>query len=159
MMTQTTKNTNLREINVHTEWKGAMQTEQQIRDFAFTIDEPTKLGGQNQAPTPLEYVLGSFNGCILVVIQLVAKEIEFAFSDIEIDSKGIVDRRGLFGEPDVPLYYTKVENNIKFITDESQDRIEQLKEIVKGRCPLFNLIKDAGVEIELNWRAVSENNL
>jgi uncharacterized OsmC-like protein len=143
--------TNLRKIEVETRWKKKVQTEHTVRGFQFLIDEPKKIGGDNEAPTPLEYVLGSFNGCLYVVIDLVAKELEFQYDNIEISSEALVDRRGLFGTADVSPYYQSVKNKIIFFTNETPERLEELKQIVKRRCPLYNLMKNAGVDIHLNW--------
>ncbi|GHI00065.1 OsmC family protein [Neobacillus kokaensis] len=141
----------LRKIEVNTEWKKNVQTEHFVRGFQFLVDEPKKIGGDNEAPTPLEYVLGSFNGCLLVVIDLAAKDLGFHYDDIDISSVAIVDRRGLAGTADVSPYYQSVENNIVFHTAESAARLEELKEIVLKRCPLYNLLKNAGINIQLNW--------
>ncbi|MFD1707965.1 OsmC family protein [Siminovitchia sediminis] len=145
------KTTHLRKIKVHTDWKGNLQTEHFVRGFQFIVDEPKKIGGDNEAPTPLEYVLGSFNGCLLVVIELVANECSFQYEDIEIFSTATVDRRGLMGTADVSPYYQTVENEIIFYSKESEERLEELMEIVTERCPVYNLLKNAGVEIQLNW--------
>lgn len=143
--------TDLRKIDVTTVWKKNVQTEQFVRGFQFLIDEPTKIGGDNEAPTPLEYVLGAFNGCIFVVIDLVAKEINFHFKNMDIKSLAVVDRRGLMGTADVSPYYQSVINEIVFETDETPEKLEELKQIVLKRCPLYNLLKNADVEIELVW--------
>ncbi|MCJ8007289.1 OsmC family protein [Lederbergia wuyishanensis] len=145
------ENIHIRSIEVNTEWKKKVQTEHFVRGFQFLIDEPHKLGGDNEAPTPLEYVLGSFNGCVLVVIDLAAKELGFQYDNIEITSNALIDRRGLAGTADVSPYYQSVENNIVFYTSESDERLQELKEIVIKRCPLYNLLKNAGVAIHLNW--------
>ncbi|MDC3423423.1 OsmC family protein [Aquibacillus sp. 3ASR75-11] len=150
-MSDITTNPYIRKIDVTSSWKGNFQTEHKVREFSFKVDEPEKIGGDNLAPTPLEYVLGSLNGCLLVVIKLVAEETGFHFQDIDIASKGWVDKRGLKGEPVSP-YYQRVDNTIMILSDESEDRFNQLKELVLKRCPLYNLIKDANVEIVLNWR-------
>lgn len=144
-------NRDLRKIETKSIRKGIFATEQHVRDFSFLIDEPEKLGGDNKAPTPLEYVLGSFNGCIQVVIELVARELNFQYDDIDISTVGWVDLRALSGA-DVSPYYQVVENTIIFYTKETTDRLTELKEVVLQRCPLYNLIKDAGVDFELDWR-------
>lgn len=145
------QNKELRKIEVQSLWKGKFQTENRVRDFSFLIDEPEKLGGDNQAPTPLEYVVGAFNGCILVVIEMVSKEIGFQYTDIKISSLAWVDRRGLSGTADVSPYYTHFTNSITFISSESAERLEELKRIVQKRCPMYNLIKDTGIPVELDW--------
>lgn len=142
---------NLREIEAVCERNGAFRNRNSVKEFTFPIDQSIKAGGTNEAPTPMDYVLGSFNGCVLIIIERVAKELDFSFRNLKAHSIGIVDRRGVLGAEGVSPHFQKVENTIWFETEESEERIEQLKEIVEKRCPVYNLFKDAGVEIELNW--------
>lgn len=144
-------NTNLRRIKASSKRIASFKNENTVRDFVFTIDEPVKLGGTNEAPTPMEYILGSFNGCVLIVIEMVAKEINFSFKNLTAESVGIIDRRGLKGIDNVNPQFQEVVNTIWFDTEENEDRLEELKEIVARRCPAYNLFKDSGMLISLNW--------
>jgi uncharacterized OsmC-like protein len=146
------KNTDLRKVEVQTSWKGKFQTENRVRNFSFLIDEPEKLGGDNEAPTPLEYVVGAFNGCILVVIEMVSKEIQFQYKDMTISSIAHIDRRGLAGTADVSPYYKDLTNTIVFQSVESQERLDELKKRVQKRCPMYNLLKDTGIPVVLDWK-------
>jgi len=49
------------------EWKRNYRTDRDVRDLRFIISEPEKIGGRNEGPTPMEYVLGALR---LVVPQL-----------------------------------------------------------------------------------------
>lgn len=148
-MTQT--NTELRKVRAGTVWLGGMKTGQHVRDFSFIVDEPEKLGGTDAGPTPLEYVMGAFNGCLLVVIEIVAQEQLFHYEDIVLSSYGTVDRRGLFGTADVSPHFQEVVNDIEFISSESSERLQQLQAEVTKRCPMYNLYVDAGIQVQLNW--------
>ncbi|MFA1820993.1 OsmC family protein [Virgibacillus oceani] len=141
-----------RTISAYSSRVGTFKNENRVRDFNFTIDEPEKLGGTNNAPTPMEYILGSFNGCILIVIEMVAKEIHFTFSNLSAETHGELDRRGLAGAADVSPHFHTVKNTVIFDTNESTEAIEQLKGIVKKRCPAYNLFHDTGIDIELDWK-------
>ena len=144
-------NKDLRKIKASSKRVGSFKNENTVRDFAFTIDEPVKLGGTNEAPTPMEYILGSFNGCVLIVIEMVAKEIDFTFEQLQAESIGLIDRRGLKGIDNINPQFQEVVNTIRFETEENEDRLEELKAIVRRRCPAYNLFKDSGMQISLNW--------
>lgn len=148
------KNKELRKIEVKSVWKGKFQTENHVRNFQFLIDEPEKLGGGNEAPTPLEYVVGSFNGCILVVIEMAARELQFNYEDIQLASEAWVDRRGLAGQPGISPHFQEFTNTIYFKTNETPEALDHLKRIVMQRCPMYNLIKDTGIPVTLNWSIV-----
>lgn len=141
----------LRKVEAVCERDGAFRNKNLVKEFTFPIDQSIKAGGTNEAPTPMDYVLGSFNGCVLIIIERVALELDFSFSNLKAHSVGNVDLRGVLGVDGVSPHFQKVSNTIWFETVESEERIEQLKEIVAKRCPVYNLFKDAGVVIELNW--------
>lgn len=144
-------NSNIREIKANCLRIDAMKSVNTVRNYSFTIDEPVKLGGSNEAPTPMEYILGSFNGCILIVVEMIAKEIGFTFHHLKAESTGTIDRRGMKGIDGISPHFQKVNNIIWFDTKESEQQIEKLKELVKKRCPAYNLFRDAGIDITLNW--------
>lgn len=149
-----TQNQEIRTVRASSQRLSRFRNENTIRSFSFLIDEPVKLGGTDTAPTPMEYVLGSFNGCILIVIEMIAAEMKLEIRDLHAESTGTVDRRGLFGTADVSPHFQEVHNSVLFYTDEPLEKIEELKERVKKRCPAYNLFNDAGISIELNWTII-----
>jgi len=146
------KKKHYRTVRAYSSRVGKFKNKNTVRDFNFTIDEPEKLGGTNDAPTPMEYILGSFNGCILIVIEMVATEVHFSFSNLSAETHGELDRRGLAGMADVSPHFHSVKNKVIIETNESTEAIEELKGIVKQRCPAYNLFHDTGIEIELDWK-------
>ena len=134
--------------------QGRYDNEIAVRDFGFAIAEPEKLGGTNAAPTPMEYVAGALNGCLSIVIEMVAREQNVALSGIEIDSEGLVDQRGLFGSADVSPHFQAVEIRVRLRTEETPDRLEALKATVLKRCPVYNLIRDSGATVRVDWTAL-----
>lgn len=36
-------------------------------------------------------------------------------------------------------------------TDESEERLREVVEETEARCPVFNLLKDADVRLEMHW--------
>lgn len=141
----------LREIESTSERIGKGKNINHIRDFSFVTDQSIRAGGTNEAPSPMEYILGSFNGCILVVIERIAKEMVFSFTHLNAKSIGTVDRRGTQGVEGISPHFKHVTNTIWFETSETEARIEALKAQVSKRCPALNLFSDAKIEITLNW--------
>ncbi|MDE3840414.1 osmotically inducible protein C [Bacillus methanolicus] len=121
-------------------------------NHTFYIDEPESLGGNNKGPNPLQTVLGALIGCENIVANMVAKEINFDLQGIIFSVKGELDPRGYKGDPNVRTYFQKVEISAEVKTSESEDRIQELKKITDSRCPVFNLLKAADVEIVTNWK-------
>ncbi|MDE2573389.1 MAG: OsmC family protein, partial [bacterium] len=126
---------------------------QMVRRFSFIVDEPAKLGGGDHGPTPLEYVLGAYNGCLQIVIVMIARELSIEVRDLAIESVATVDRRGLFGTAAVSPHFQSIETEIVLTAAGESGLLEQLKERLYARCPMYNLIKDAGVRQEIRWHA------
>src|SRR5690625_4282699 len=100
----------LRKIETSSERVGYGKNINYVRDFSFVTDQSIKAGGTNEAPSPMEYVLGSFNGCVLVIIERIAAEIEFTFTHLSAKSIGTVDPRGT-------LVVNNINKNYKFVTN------------------------------------------
>ena len=136
-----------------------MKTVLRIRNFdLFHTAEPEQAGGDNSAPTPTEYVMASLNGCLSVVIEMVAREQGFEFDHIEFDSRGKIDRRGLDGVKDVSPQFQRVVNRVRMASRESEERLTALQQEVTRRCPVFNLLADSGIEIDLDWEVIAPDS-
>jgi len=151
LQTENQVNQHLRKIETSSERIGYGKNVNYIRDFSFVTDQSIKAGGTNEAPSPMEYVLGSFNGCVIVVIERIADEIEFTFTHLSAKSIGTVDPRGTQAVNNISPHFKSVTNTIWFETNESKERLSELKELVINRCPALNLFLDAGVDVSLNW--------
>lgn len=146
----------IKTVRAEARWKGNYRTDLNVRDFSFVIAEPEKIGGTNEGPTPMEYVLGALNGCLGVVIELVAKERGIALSDLRISSSGLVDQRGLFGTADVSPQFQSVDVNVAGAVDAPQHQLAEFQQTVLKRCPVYNLIRDSKARIAVTWNLNSE---
>lgn len=144
--------THILEVAAQSRWQNGLQTHSQIRDFAPVImDEPAELGGENQGPNPLEFLLASLNGCKGVMIPLIAKELEFEFSELTFDTQGVVDLRGLMGQEGVSTHFQSLTFMVRIKTPESEERLQALQQAVAARCPVYNLLRDAKVALQTQW--------
>lgn len=133
-----------------------MRSDVSIRNFpTIAVDEPVALGGTDTGPNPMEFVMGALNGCVAVMIRLIAGEMQFQFSKVDFKADGLLDLRGLLGTADVSRHFQKVDFEVRIQTQESAERLEELRQKVHDRCPALNLFKDAGVEMNATWTAVS----
>lgn len=126
------------------------KSEMSVRHFhSFHMDEPEELGGTDSAPNPMEYVLSSLAGCESVMIKMIAKELEIELLSLEIETTGEIDIRGLQGVEGINPHFQSVQQKLTFGISSGKDKIGQLLDEVKRRCPAYNLIKDAGVPIDM----------
>ncbi len=141
----------IRKVRATGRRNGAYRTDVEMRDFELVIDEPEKLGGKNTGPTPMEVVTGALSGCFTVTIEMVLEENEIDMRGLDVDCEGVVDHRGLFGTADVSPHYQSMQVDIKILTEEPDDRLPGLEDEILVRCPVYNLIKDSGAEISVDW--------
>ncbi|SET16297.1 Uncharacterized OsmC-related protein [Oceanobacillus limi] len=139
-------------LSVSGNLKSGLKNEVNVRDLSpFFVDEPERLGGTNAGPNPLEYFLGALSACTSIMVAYVAKEQNFSYQGLDYVTDGTIDPRGFKGEEGIQTYFQTVKLEVVIETEESEGALELLKETVEKRCPLYNLLRDAGVEVNSTW--------
>lgn len=122
------------------------------RDFTMIIDEPPVLGGQDEGPNPVEYVLSAIVGCLNVTGHIVAKEMGLIIDSLEIKASGDINPDLLFGAVTTDRAgYKGI--NIDFCIDAQaeQETLDRWLSQVKARCPVSdNLVNATPITIGLN---------
>ena len=122
---------------------------------SLVTDEPASRGGTGSAPTPLETVVGALCGCSAVTFERAARELGLDYEGIDFDAGYRLDRRGLLGEAEVRSYFEGVDVDARVHTAAPSELLAQVVEITEHRCPVRNLLVDAGVALTINWSAVA----
>lgn len=136
---------------------GHSKTVVKVRDTPeITIDEPTERGGTNKGATPVETVLAGLCGCDAVITHMVAEIIGFEYSGIEYECEAVIDPRGSRGVTGVRPYFETVNFTIRVKSNETPEKFAKLRKNVEHRCPVSNLIRDAGVEFNVDAQMVQE---
>lgn len=117
----------------------------------FTIDEGKQMGGKDLGPNPLQSVLGSLAACENVTARFVAREMKFDLQDLSFNISGQFDPRGFMGDASVRPYFESITVESTITTSESEERINELKEKVEARCPVYTMLKAANVEMNDTW--------
>lgn len=131
---------------------GGASTQTFIREFPPVVtDEPATAGGADLGPTPFEITLAALVGCEGVMIHGVASVMGFEYEGVEFEAAGQFDLRGPRGVPGVRPFFEWVELTITLFTSEPPERVEQLAKNVEHRCPVMNLMRDAGTEVRVTW--------
>lgn len=137
-------------VSVHND--GSMKAVVDCGEYgSFVTDEPVAHGGGGEGPSPLQAVLGSLSGCKAVTFNRTAKEFGLKYDGIDFESSFTIDIRGRQGVRGVVPHFktVRVQANVK--TDESEEKLLQVIEEVGARCPVYNLLKDANVNVEFTW--------
>lgn len=124
------------------------------RNFEMIIDEPKNLGGTDEGPNPVEYVLGALAGCLSVVGHLVAKEMGFALRGISFDVDGHLEPAKFLGEPTTDRAgYQEIRVKIKPDCEATKEQLDAWVLAVESRCPVSdNLSNTTPVRVMLGGR-------
>lgn len=131
--------------------EASTRTVMMVRDHVLITDEKDS----NSGPTPLEMCLSSLLGCEGVIINRCAEAMQFTYTAVDIEGDGEVDQRGSRGVQGVRPYFNWVRLRIRVHTDETQERFDRLTRNVEYRCPVMNLFRSAGVDLDVRWERVA----
>ncbi len=76
---------------------------------------------------------------------------DFDYVSIDFEAEYSIDIRGRMGVRGVRQHFQTVRVEATVVTDESEERLREVVEETEARCPVFNLIKDAGVKLQVRW--------
>lgn len=147
-----TQEQTLLNVKIQGNLESGLKNTLQVRDLPeFYIDEPADLGGTDIGANPVEYHLAALTACNTITLATVAQEQNFSYGKIEYRTDGDLDIRGFLGVEGVPTYFQNIQVILEIETEESDEAIANLKAEVERRCPLYNLSKDAGIDITSEW--------
>lgn len=133
----------LQEFAVSATSETASRTRVEVRDLEFVVDEPTTLGGTNEGPTPVEYLLGTWAGCLNVVAHTVVEDYDFEIDDLRFELAGEFDPRKYLGTTDdVRAGYQEIRVEIDVEADADQETLEAFGTEVEDRCPVGDNIEN-----------------
>jgi len=122
----------------------ATKTVVKARKFEMVIDEPEDLGGNDEAASPVEYLLSAFAGCINVMGHLIATELEFELRGLTIDIVGELDPARLFGTSNENRAgYQAIEATLKPDCDADEETLKKWVEAIESRCPVSDNLSHA----------------
>lgn len=122
-----------------------------VRDFEVDVDEPQALGGGDEAPNPVEYILIGLAGCINVVAHFIADELNITINNLEITTSGDINIEKFLGKSDKERAgFQGVNLELSYDSDAPQHLIEKWLEGINKRCPVKdNLLNETPVNIKV----------
>jgi uncharacterized OsmC-like protein len=119
----------------------------------FVTDEPIAHGGTGEGPSPLQAVLGALCGCESVTFHRTSNDMDFTYESIDFEAEFTIDIRGRLGVREVTPHFQTIRVQATVVTDETPERLAAVVEETEARCPVYNLVKDAGVAVDMVWVA------
>lgn len=132
-------------------WSPPMATTLHVRGFELTSDEPRERGGEDGGPTPLELLMASLCACTTVSAARMAAKLRFVYTSLETVAEGELDTRGRKGEAEVPVHHRAVRLRVRIATDEPQERLERLADLVGRYCPVDSFMRAAVADYQVAW--------
>jgi len=148
--------------NVRTAWEGGNRTRTHVdhyrisgrtvhKDWTIRTDEPLEIGGTNTQPNPQEHLLAAVNACMMVTYVDYAAVQGIRIDDIEIETEGDIDLRGLLSLDDtVNPGYDRLDYKVRIKADATPEQLEALHETVRRTSPNFaNMARAVAMHAEL----------
>ena len=107
----------------------------------FIVSEPVHVGGQNCAPTPLEFLLSGVVGCYAAVFAFYAAKLGVAYDSFEAVARTEFDVRGHM-IADAPLSaFQKVTISISVASDAPADKLREIERLAFEGCPGISTLR------------------
>ncbi len=121
----------------------------------FGADAYPAFGGQDAAPSPLFYALGSLTSCNQVTATLVAKDLGITLGGWNFEVQGDLNTSVLVGGAEGNANFDRVSVHATVETNASDEQFATLIAETERRCPVTQLFKRSGVEWDNEWTKTS----
>ncbi len=110
--------------------------------YKFVISEPAHVGGQNCAPTPLEFLLSGAVGCYAAVFAFYAAKLGVTYDSFEAVARSDFDVRGhmIAGAPNSA--FRKVTISIRVASDAPADKLREIERLAFEGCPGLSTLRE-----------------
>ncbi len=131
-------------VEVEAERENPTKSTVEARDFELVVDEPEEMGGADEGPNPLEYLLAGQAGCLNVTASQVAADMDVTLESLEIEIEGEFDLDAFQTEqPDERTAVQNIDVTLAAEADADPETIQEWGERVEERCPVSDNIRHA----------------
>jgi uncharacterized OsmC-like protein len=119
--------------------------------YKFVISEPVHVGGQNCAPTPLEFLLSGAVGCYAAVFAFYAAKLGVSYDSFEAVARTDFDVRGHMISDAPSSAFQKVTISINVVSDAPEEKLREVERLSYEGCPGISTLREpVPVETRLN---------
>jgi uncharacterized OsmC-like protein len=115
--------------------------------YKFVISEPVHVGGQNCAPTPLEFLLSGAVGCYAAVFAFYAAKLGVSYDSFEAVARTEFDARGHMIADAPSSAFRKVTISVRVTSDAPADKLREVERLALAGCPGISTLR-APVPVE-----------
>mgnify|MGYP005819908725 CR=1 FL=1 len=129
---------------------GAGQENTHVQDTVLDADHPGVLVGNDQGPTPVEYLLHALAACITAGIGNIAAARGVKLNSVESTVEGDINLLGLLGmSDDVRNGFSDVRVNFTIDADAPEEKVREIVERSRARSAVFDVITN-GIPVSIN---------
>jgi uncharacterized OsmC-like protein len=108
----------------------------------FIISEPKHVGGQNVAPTPLEFLLSGAVGCYAAVFAFYAAKMGVAYDSFEAVARATFEGRGHLLPNAPPAGFRQVTIEMRIASDAPENMLREIERLSLAGCPGIATLRD-----------------
>ena len=101
----------------------------------FIISEPVHVGGQNVAPTPLEFLLSGAVGCYAAVFAFYAAKMGVDYESFEATARADFDARGHMIADAAPSSFKSVTIDMRIVSGAPAEKLREIERLALAGCP------------------------
>jgi uncharacterized OsmC-like protein len=110
--------------------------------YKFIVSEPVHVGGQNCAPTPLEFLLSGAVGCYAAVFAFYAAKLGVSYDSFEAVARSDFDVRGHMIADAPKSAFQKVTISISVVSDAPADKLREVERLAFEGCPGISTLRE-----------------
>ncbi|AUC86551.1 osmotically inducible protein OsmC [Polaribacter sp. ALD11] len=103
--------------------------EAKMRKHFAVIDEPVNDGGDDNGPTPVEYLLTAIGSCVSITLRMYAERKGWDVGKITVNVSQVKDENS-----------THLTEEISFEKDVTEEQKKRLL-VIAGKCPVAKMVK------------------
>ncbi len=117
--------------------------------FSFDADHPAVLVGQDNGPTPVEYLLHALGACLTAGLANIAAARGVRLTEVHSEVSGNIDLNGILGlDPTVRNGFEDITVRFTVKGDAPPEKLRQLVEQSRARSAVFDVITN-GVPVAI----------
>jgi putative redox protein len=121
-----------------TTWVDGARARTRARSFTIETDEPSPLGGTDQAVDPMELLLASVGTCLTIGWVTHAARRGIDFRDLRIDVNGDYDLRGYLGIDQTRPGFGAISYTVHVDTDADDAALEEIRMAAEAGSPMVD---------------------
>ena len=143
-------------VNISGSSKNNEQFVVEIENYEIKIGANSNDSKQN-APSPIEYILAGYAGCMNAVGTLVASELKLNLKSLQVDIKGEINIDKFLGKSTTERAgFNSIEVFINPDIEATPDELKNWLTLLENRCPVGDNLKHE-TPVSLNLVAKFEN--